>query len=56
VGAAHIPPPNTDAGEMGVAWFRWQLLGDSEACEYFKGMPGSLDWRLQETDNLSDCD
>jgi hypothetical protein len=41
---------------MGVAWFRWQLLGDSEACEYFKGMPSSLDWRNQETDNLSDCD
>jgi hypothetical protein len=56
VGAAHIPPPNTDAGEMGVAWFRWQLLGDSDACEYFKDMPDSSDWRHQETDNLSPCD
>jgi hypothetical protein len=56
VGAAHIPPPNTDAGEMGVAWFRWQLLGDSDACEHFKNMPSSSDWRNQETDNLSDCD
>jgi len=56
VGAAHIPPPNTDAGEMGVAWFRWQLLGDSDACEHFKNMPSSSDWRSQETDNLSDCD
>jgi hypothetical protein len=55
VGAAHIPPPNTDAGEMGVAWFRWQLLGDSDACEHFADMPSSSDWRLQETDNLSDC-
>lgn len=55
VGAGHIPPPNTDAGEMGVAWFRWQLLGDSDACQYFKDMPSSSDWRHQETDNLSDC-
>lgn len=56
VGASHLSPiPNSYASEMGLAWFRWQLLGDSDACQYFKNMPSSSDWRLQEVDNLSAC-
>lgn len=56
VGASHLSPiPNSYASEMGLAWFRWQLLGDSDACQYFKDMPNSSDWNLQETDNLSAC-
>ncbi len=57
VGASHMTPiPQSYASEMGLAWFRWKLLGDSNACEYFKNMPDdSRDWDLQETDNLSSC-
>jgi hypothetical protein len=57
VGASHLSPvPNSYASEFGLAWFRWQLLDDSAACEYFKDMTSSSAWRLQETDNPSPCD
>ena len=56
VGASHMSPiPEDYASEFGLAWFRWKLLGDSQACQYFKNMPNSYYWRLQETDNLSPC-
>lgn len=57
VGAGHMTPiPQSYASEFGLAWFRWHLLGDTAACEYFKAMPGaSFDWRHMETDNLSAC-
>jgi hypothetical protein len=56
VGAGHMTPiPNSEASEFGLAWFAWQLLGQSNACQYFKDMPDSYDWRLQEEDNLSRC-
>ncbi len=57
VGASHMTPmPLSYASEMGLAWFRWQLLGDSNACAYFKNMPSSYNWRLQDVDNLSTCE
>jgi hypothetical protein len=56
VGASHMTPiPQDYASEFGLAWFRWKLLGDSQACQYFKNMPNSSSWRLQKTDNLSPC-
>ncbi|WP_157357315.1 alpha/beta hydrolase [Amycolatopsis nigrescens] len=56
VGAGHMTPiPNSYASEMGLAWFRWQLLSDPDACQYFNGMPDSSTWNLQETANLSPC-
>ncbi|RZQ63422.1 hypothetical protein [Amycolatopsis suaedae] len=56
VGASHMSPiPNSYASEMGLAWFRWQLLDDPDACRYFNGMPDSATWNLQETANLSPC-
>lgn len=56
VGAGHMSPiPNSQASEFGLAWFRWQLLGDSQACKYFKDMPNAFGWTLKEVDNLSSC-
>jgi hypothetical protein len=56
VGASHTSPvPNSYASEMGLAWFRWQLLDDSAACQYFKNMPSSSRWNLQQAHNLSAC-
>jgi hypothetical protein len=43
-GATHIPLPLRWAQESSVAWFRWKLLGDQAAGEYFKKMPDSNDW------------
>lgn len=58
VGAGHMTPvPQDYASEFGLAWFRWQLLGDASACHYFKDMPNTSSyWRLQEADNLSSCE
>ena len=56
VGASHTSPiPNSYASEMGLAWFRWQLLNDSAACQYFKNMPASSRWNLPQAHNLSAC-
>lgn len=55
-GASHLSPiPNSYASEMGLAWFRWQLLGDADACAYFKGLPNTSRWDLMEVDNLPAC-
>jgi hypothetical protein len=37
-GASHFSPSG-DSMEMGVAWFRWKLLGDQDACRAFKTVP-----------------
>lgn len=37
-GASHFSP-NGDSMEMGVAWFRWKLLGDQAACRAFNTVP-----------------
>jgi hypothetical protein len=38
-GATHIPVPNALTNEIAVPWFRWKLLGDAQACTYFKDTP-----------------
>ncbi len=56
VGASHMTPiPTSYTQESAVAWFRWKLLGDAQACEYFKAMPNSSDWNLQEKQNEQPC-
>jgi len=55
-GAAHIPIPTKWSKESAVAWFRWKLLGDSNACEYFKSMPDTFDWHFQNSKNETSCD
>jgi hypothetical protein len=47
-GATHIPVPTRWAQESAVVWFRWKLLGDENAGDYFKNMPNGMDWNLQE--------
>ncbi|MDH5671881.1 MAG: hypothetical protein OEZ06_07000 [Myxococcales bacterium] len=54
-GADHIPIPTRWTEESTVAWFRWKLLGDTQACQYFKDMPNSSDWTLQDSQNETDC-
>jgi hypothetical protein len=55
IGAAHIPIPTRWTEESTVAWFRWKLLGDSQACEYFKNMPNTADWDLQGSQSETGC-
>ena len=37
--STHIPVPNLAERQVSIAWFRWKLLGDREACEYFHRIP-----------------
>lgn len=53
--STHIPVPNDPTQEMSIPWFRWTLLGDSNACEEFKNLPNQLDWSLAESANMPPC-
>jgi hypothetical protein len=55
MGAAHIPVPTRWTEESTVAWFRWKLLGDQQACQYFKNMPNSSDWNLRDSQAETNC-
>jgi len=56
VGASHMTPiPASWTIESGTTWFRWKLLGDSQACEYFKSLPNTSDWNYMESMNVSPC-
>jgi hypothetical protein len=55
IGAPHIPVPARWMSESMVAWFRWKLVDDAAACEYFHAMPDTADWDLQEQRNPSGC-
>lgn len=54
-GAAHIPVPTRWTSESTVVFFRWKLLGDKAACEYFKKMPDGPDWAPKMVKNAKDC-
>jgi predicted alpha/beta-hydrolase family hydrolase len=54
-GAAHIPVPTSWTQESAVAWFRWKLLGDKAACEYFKKMPDGDQWNLRKKQAEKGC-
>ena len=54
-GAAHIPVPTSWTQESAVAWFRWKLLGDKQACEYFKNMPMGNQWELKKKQAEKGC-
>jgi hypothetical protein len=56
VGATHIPPPIEPEQEISVAWFRWKLLGDQAACEYFKNMPSGGKWTVRAEQNTTSCE
>lgn len=48
VGATHIPVPTRWVNESTIPWFRWKLLGDSNACQAFKSLPNSSNWNQQQ--------
>lgn len=54
-GAAHIPIPTRWTKESTVVWFRWKLLDDTRACEYFKAMPDSADWSYRDSQSETGC-
>lgn len=54
-GAAHIPILTSWTQESAVAWFRWKLLGDAAACEYFKAMPAGRNWNAQRSQSVTSC-
>ena len=49
-GISHMNPQN-HASESGVAWFRWKLLGDERAKEYFMNLPDTSRWSLIKEKN-----
>jgi hypothetical protein len=56
-GATHIPVPNGEEQEISIPWFRWKLLGDNEACKFFKAIPtgGIADWAEAASNNPAPC-
>lgn len=34
---------------------RWKLLGDTQACEYFKQLPQSENWNERAQQNAQSC-
>lgn len=55
MGATHIPLPAAWLNEASIAWFRWKLLHDNQACTHVRAMPDSEQWDLQEQQNAVDC-
>jgi hypothetical protein len=56
VGVPDIPIAVEHMNESIVPWFRWKLLGERAACEYFKAMPDSEAWNLVNEVNAADCE
>lgn len=54
-GASHIPTPQIETNDVGVAWFRWKLLGDTAACQYFKNLPSTGRWTNRKQQNVPGC-
>ena len=55
-GATHIPTPNNETIQVAIPWFRWKLLGDTEACESFKDLRGGFRWSQSQVQNEEPCD
>ena len=56
VGAPHVPPPVAHEQRVSIPWFRWKLLGDKTACEFFKTKPRESQWLVQAEQNAAPCD
>lgn len=57
IGATHIPTPQGPQNEVQIAWFRWKLLGDKGACQYFKSLTsGVRKWKVQKEQNPASCE
>jgi len=56
VGATHIPTPEPEEMKISIPWFRWKLLGDVKACQFFKGMTsGGKEWVVRAEQNAKPC-
>jgi predicted alpha/beta-hydrolase family hydrolase len=55
VGATHIPTPQEHQQLVQISWFRWKLLGDGKACEFFKKLPDGDKWDKRKTQNEKAC-
>jgi hypothetical protein len=56
VGANHIATSSPDTNEIIISWFRWKLLGDQKACQYFKSIPtNNATWVEVAEKNPVDC-
>lgn len=56
-GGAHIPTPQGEEMQIGPAWFRWKLLGDQKACEFFKSIPMTdSTWEEVAVMNAAPCE
>ena len=56
VGAPHVPPPIAYTQRISIPWFRWKLLGDKAACEFFKSMPRESQWLVKAEQNAAPCE
>jgi hypothetical protein len=56
VGAADNPIPIGHIQESTATWFRWKLLGDRAACEYFKALPDGDDWDFHVATSPTQCE
>lgn len=56
IGATHIPTPDPQEMEISIPWFRWKLLGDKKACEFFKKMPEGGKWKVIKEQNAKGCE
>ena len=58
-GATHIPIPLVPEEQVSIPWFRWKLLGDNEACRFFKAMPDNSTiypgWTRVKSENEAPC-
>jgi hypothetical protein len=54
-GATDLPIPTAWIEESSVAWFRWKLLGDAQACQHVKRMPEGDQWDLRKSQAEIDC-
>lgn len=58
-GATYIPVPQVPEEQVSIPWFRWKLLGDNEACNFFKSMPDnstiSPGWTQLKSENETPC-
>ncbi|MBN1609843.1 MAG: alpha/beta hydrolase [Polyangiaceae bacterium] len=55
-GANHLTTVNEDANEVSISWFRWKLLGDQKACQYFKAIPATSGaWTVVDEQNDIAC-
>jgi len=55
VGATGVPVPVVPTQQVAVPWFRWKLLHDRKACDFFKQMPDGADWDARQSQNDSPC-